>query len=164
MILKTLKNIFESLSMLKRPSKRVTLVNAAYILFTVFFSYPFLISFSLELYIFMGPKESSGLIQCVFCFGCWKAQVCCPLRLLPLVWQPLNLVHTDDPGLFWSSLVKHNMGTILRLEKKQRPHVTHPAALTCLLSYWVRTPALQIQGDMDPRRIRLEKTNLFDLL
>lgn len=43
--------------MLKRPSKRVTLENAAHTLFTVFFSYPFLISYSLELYIFMAPEN-----------------------------------------------------------------------------------------------------------
>lgn len=29
---------------------------------------------------------------------------------LGVVWQLLSLAHTDDPGLLWSSSVRHEMG------------------------------------------------------
>lgn len=64
-----------------------------------------------------------------------KLRCVTPLGYCLVLWQLLSLVHTDDPGLFWASSFKHKMGTVLRIEKKQRPHVTHPLLLYLITAY-----------------------------
>lgn len=135
MILKTFKKTFENLCMLKRYSKRATLGTPELLLFSSHVS-SFSTSYFLVLYIFMGPREPSGLIWCpypclllmcigcVFCLDCWKVQVCCTFILLS--WCGLAATQPAPyrwPALFWASSIQHKMEMILilKIEKKQRP-------------------------------------------